>query len=232
MIKPDSVLRRLPHGLGRRQIVFLDALRLSAEMAGQAYSDLISELHVLAKDKEADQPREFVKTIRHAWTFIDAVHRFRSVLRMAPGIKHNHVYKLFIRRTEVVTDMRNSAQHLDQELAGIAGKSQGAYGTLSWVVGAGEEHVTKPMMLNLGTAYGRVVGPVVDLLERLPDGEIHRIRLELANRLLMLSDVIQHLSEMIHSLEAPLEKLAEGKERFGSDQFMNFKLSPVNDKGI
>ena len=75
MIKPDSVLRRLPHGLGRRQIVFLDALRLSAEMAGQAYSDLISELHVLAKDKEADQPREFVKTIRHAWTFIDAVHR-------------------------------------------------------------------------------------------------------------------------------------------------------------
>ncbi len=88
------------------------------------------------------------------------------------------------------------------------------------------------MMLNLGTAYGRVVGPVVDLLERLPDGEIHRVRLELANRLLMLSDVIQHLSEMLHSLEVPLEKFAEGKERFGSDQFMNFKLSPVNDKGI
>jgi len=232
MIDSDSVLRRLPHGLPQKQIVFIDALRISAEIADQAYSDLHSDLHLLAAGKEANQSRDFVRVIRHTWTFIDAVHRFRTVLRVTPGIKHNHVYELFMRRSESVTDMRNTAQHLDQELTGIAKRSQGAYGTLSWVIGAGEELVPKPLMLNLGTAYGRVVGPVIDFEERLPAGEIRRIRLELADRLLMLSDVILHLTGMLSSLEASIAEFAEGKERFGSDQFMNFDFIPVNEEKL
>ncbi len=230
MIDKDSPLRKLPHGLSKKQIVFFDALRVSAEIAGQAYDDLLGELCLLGKESESDQPRNFVRVIRHTWTCVDALHRFRVVLQQTPRIKHNHVYELFMRRTETVTEMRNKAQHLNQELAGIAERSQGAYGTLTWVLGLGEDRVPKPMMLNIGTAYGRIVGPVIDFQERLPIHEIRRVRLELADRLLTLSDAHEHLASMVRSLEAPLAEFAEGKPRYGSDQFMNFDLIPV-DKG-
>jgi len=229
MISQDSPLRRLPHGLGAKQIVFLDALRVSAEIAGQAFDDLLDELRVLAMGPESGKPRNFVRVIRHTWTFVDAVHRFRAVLQQTPRIKHNHVYELFMRRTEPVTEMRNVAQHLNQALAGIAERSQGAYGTLTWVVGTGEGRVPKPMMLNIGTTYGRVVGPVVDFEEWLPVAEIRRVRLELADRLLILSDAHEHLLSMVRSLEAPVANLAKGKPLHGSDQFINFDLIPVNE---
>ena len=170
-----------------------------------------------------------MRVIRHTWTFVDAVHRFRVVLQQTPRIKHNHVYELFRRRTETVTEMRNKAQHLNQALAGIAERSQGAYGTLTWIVGAGEDRVPKSMMLNIGTAYGRVVGPVIDFQERLSIREIHRVRLELADRLLTLSDVREHLASMVRSLEAPVAEFAKGRVRYGSDQFMNFDLIPVDE---
>ncbi|MEA1900468.1 MAG: hypothetical protein U9N47_06870 [Thermodesulfobacteriota bacterium] len=229
MIDKDSPLRKLPHGLSAKQIVFFDALRVSAEIAGQAYDDLVSGLHLLGEGAKRDQPPNFVGIIRHAWTFVDAAHRFRVVLQQTPSIKHNHVYKLFMRRTNTVTKMRDNAQHLNQNLDGIAERSQGAYGTLTWVLGVGEDSVPKPMMLNIGTAYGRVVGPEIDFQEQLPIGEIHRVRLELADRFLMLSDVYEHLASMVRSLVAPLADFAEGKPRYGSDQFINFNLTPVDE---
>ena len=125
MIDQDSPLRQLPHGLSAKQIVFLDALRVSAEIAGQAYDDLLGELRLLGKEADPDRPRNFVRVIRHTWTFVDAVHRFRVVLQQTPGITHNDVYELFTRRTKTVTEMRDKAQHLDENLAGIARRSQG-----------------------------------------------------------------------------------------------------------
>ena len=57
MIKQNSLLKCLPHDLGKKQIVFLDALRLSAEMAGQACEDLICELNKLGSGEEANERR-------------------------------------------------------------------------------------------------------------------------------------------------------------------------------
>ncbi len=232
MIDQNSPLRQLPHGLSAKQIVFFDALRVSAEITGQAYGDVLGELRLLGTESKPDQPRNFVRVIRHTWTFVDAVHRFRVVLQQTPRIKHNHVYELFMRRTETVTEMRNKAQHLNQELAGIAERSQGAYGTLTWVVGAGEDRVPKLLMLNIGTAYGRVVGPVIDFEERLEIGEIRRVRLELADRLLTLSDAHEHLASMVRSLEAPVADLAKGTPRYASDQLINFDLIPVDEEPV
>ncbi len=232
MIDQDSPLRQLPRGLDAKQIVFFDALRISAEIAGQAYADILAELRLLDTEAKPDQPRDFVRVIRHTWTFVDAVHRFRVVLQQTPRIKHDYVYELFMRRTKPVTDMRNVAQHLNQALPNIAAQSQGAYGTLTWVLGVGEGHVPKPLMLNIGTAYGRVVGPVIDFEERLPVGTISRIRLELADQFLMLSGVYEHLTSMVRSLEPPLAEFAEGKPKYGADQFVNFDLIPINENDV
>ncbi len=227
MLDQNSPLRKLPHGLPAKQIVFLDALRVSAEIAGQAYDELIAEIRLFGDKSESDRKGNSVRAVRHAWTFIDAVHRFRVVLQQTPHVKHNHVYELFMRRTETVTEMRNKAQHLNHELARIAERGQGAYGTLTWVLGVGEDRVPRPMMINVGTAYGRVVGPVVDFEERLPIGELRRVRLELADGLLTLSETWEHVHSMVRSLEAPLAEFAEGKGAYGSDQVMSFDFVPV-----
>lgn len=229
MLSEDSVLRRLPHGLSKRQIVFLDALRVSAEIAQQSYDCLLAELQVLSRNDDPDRRRNCISAIRHTWTLVDAVHRFRVVLQNAPGIKHNHVYELFMRGTEGVTTIRNAAQHLNHELAGIAQRSQGAYGTLTWIVGAGEDQVPKPFMLNIGTAYGCVVGPMSDFEERVPVSEIRRVRLELADRLLLLSDPYESVVSMVRSLESALSGFADGRERFGSDQLMGFRFVALGE---
>lgn len=229
IVSKDSPLRALPRGLSEKQIVAFDALRVSAEIAGQAYDELLSELRTLQAEPDPAQPKNLVVAVRHAWTFVDAVHRFRSVLEQARGIEHNHVYELFIRGTKSVKEMRNTAQHLNQHLGGIADRRQGAYGTLAWVVGAGETQVPKPMLLNVGTNYGIVRGPMMDFEERLPAGEIHRLQLELADRLLMLSDARDRLASIVRSLEGALAKIAEGKPRYESDQFFGFKLPELDE---
>ncbi len=230
IVSEDSVFRRLPHGLSQRHVVFFDGLRISAEIASQAYNDLFTAISGLEPNRNSGVSRNYVFLIRHSWTFIDALHRFRSILLNAPGIKHNHVFKLFVRKTEIVTEMRNTAQHLDKELAGIAERSQGAYGTLSWVVGMGDSEVPRSAMLNLGTAYGRVVGPLIDFCERLPIGEIRRLKLELAKQELLLSETYQDLEQLFKSLENGLNCVAEGKDRYGSDQFIMLNLVPRPDE--
>ena len=134
-----------------------------------------------------------------------------------------------MRRTEPVKGIRDVAQHLNNELRVIAERAQGAYGTLTWVVGAGEDRVPTPCMVNAGTAYGRVVGPVTDFEERLPVGEIRRLRLELSERVLMISDAHGHLVSLVRSFEASIGELANGKERYSSDQVINFSFERVQD---
>ena len=96
MLKKDSPLRRLPHGFSARQIVYFDALRLSAEIADQAYGELLTEVQALSRLLEnPDGTRDPIGAVRHAWSFIDALHRFRAVLQQTPGVEHNHVYELF-----------------------------------------------------------------------------------------------------------------------------------------
>ena len=229
MLSEDSVLRKLPHGLSKKQIVFLDALRVSAEIAHRSYDDVFVELQVLGENGDPERPKNLLDAIRHTWTFVDSVHRFRVVLQQAPGIRHNYVYELFIRKTKCVTNMRDTAQHLYEKLPGIAERSQGAYGTLTWVLGAGDDCVPKALMLNIGTAYGQVIGPITDLEERLPIGEIRRVRLELGERFLLLSDTYKRLGSMVQSIEGAVSELAEGKERFGSDQLIGFNLVPMTE---
>ena len=79
MIGLDSPLRRLPHGLSAKQIVFFDALRISAEIAGQAYDDLLPELRLLGEEPDPDRPRNFVGVIRHTWTI-------ELIILISPGL--------------------------------------------------------------------------------------------------------------------------------------------------
>ena len=73
MLSTDSPLRRLPVDLPRRQVMFTDALRLSAEMAALSFQNLKDLLKTLVVEKRRDGVKGVaVEAIAHAYGVVDA----------------------------------------------------------------------------------------------------------------------------------------------------------------
>jgi hypothetical protein len=102
IISDESPFRRMPVDMPRRQILYLDALRLSAEMAALAFDNLHTLLLGLCERREDSLGDRAVRAILDAYSVIDAVHRFRQLLQATPGLKHNAAYELFMRHTKGV----------------------------------------------------------------------------------------------------------------------------------
>jgi len=232
MISRDSPFRRLPIDLPRRQILYFDALRLSAEMAELAFHRL-SELLVRISEKDEEPlSNKAISGLTDAYTVIDSTHRFREVLRLTPGIKHNAKFKLFMRQTQDVEKLRHVVQHLNQEVDRIAQEGWAALGTITWL-GSSEVLGGPPTawILQAGTSYsGQLTyGPMIDTWSSLTSGEIDDISIVTAGVKVNLSKLMHHLRSMVRSLEVPLEQFGAGKEHFGSDTVFSFSLVPLKE---
>ena len=86
MLSPDSPLRKLPRKLNRQQVMFTDALRLSAEMASYSYKNLERILKALVENNQTINIKKgaAIEAIVYAYGVIDASNRFREVLRTSP----------------------------------------------------------------------------------------------------------------------------------------------------
>ena len=73
LISLDSPLRRLPVGLDRRQTLFIDGIRLSAEIIDLTYCRLSITLERLAEPDCPKQGRQesIVSAVQDAWTLVD-----------------------------------------------------------------------------------------------------------------------------------------------------------------
>lgn len=243
IIGPNSPFRRIPVDVPRRQILYLDALRLSAEIADTAFDRLHKLLAGISEERHAHrsgsddekrsaQSQYAVPAMLDAYSFIDSVHRFRELLQVTPGLKHNAPFELFIRRTNDVRELRHIVQHLNREVDRIANEGWAALGTLTWLGPSPvPESPASAYILQAGTFYaGQLThGPMIDTWSSLPKGEIADISLLTAGLRVNLSTVIGNLRSITRSLEAPLEEFAAGKERFGSDVLMTFYLTPVEE---
>ena len=108
MLATDSPFLRLPVDLPRRQVLFTDALRLSAEMAWLSFRSLEALLKSLVVGRRGDAAKGVaVEAIGYAYGIVDAANRFREVLRAFPGLKQNAVFHLFIRQTAPVETLRD-----------------------------------------------------------------------------------------------------------------------------
>jgi hypothetical protein len=232
IISTESPFRRMPVDMPRRQILYFDALRLSAEMAGLAFERLEDLLRGLSQQQEGLRANEAVRALVDAYSVIDAVHRFRDLIQVTPGLKHNSAFQLFMRQTEHVRDLRRIVQHLNREVDRIAREAWAALGTLTWL-GPSAVHDGPPTsyILQAGTFYAGqwTHGPMIDTYSCLPEGQISDISLATAGFRVNLSAIVHRLRIMVQSLEGPLEAFAAGKERFGSDVLLSFRLTPVKE---
>jgi len=225
----------MPVNVPRRQILYLDALRLSAEMAGLAFDHLHELLAGVTERRDGPlQAGKAVGAILDAYSVIDAVHRFRELLQLTPGLKHNSTFELFVRQTNDVRELRHIVQHLNRKVDRIAREGWAALGTLTWLgPSAVPGGPPSSYILQAGTFYpGQWThGPTVDAYSSLPEGEISAISLSTAGIRVNLSTITDRLRTMIQSLEGPLEEFAADNERFGSDVLLSFALTPVEETG-
>ena len=195
MVSDDSPLRRLPVTLPRRQVMFTDALRLSAEMASFSFRNLEDLLKALV---DGQRPEGFAaEAIAHAFSVIDAANRFRAVIRKYPGLKQNTpAFQLFIRKTAAVESLRNILQHLDGELQSIGEQQLAALGTITWLgPSANEESPPGSWTLQPGSFYrGQLTfGPEMDLGARILPDEIRQIHLVTSGTRVDLSDTVERI---------------------------------------
>lgn len=231
MLASDSPLLRLPVDLPRDQILFTDALRLSAQMATISYQNLEHTLALLTSRPPArDLNWKAPEALCYAYGVIDAANRFREVLRNFPGLKQNDVFKLFIRTTALVEDLRDIVQHLNAELRVIGNQKASALGTITWLAGPESEGLPPvAWMFEAGSTYDkqRTVGPVVDLLTTVAPGKIAHVSLRTSGVRVDLSEVVRRVRDMLLGLEQPLRDHSNGKELMGSDVLVEFSLQPV-----
>jgi len=224
-----SPLRRLPTDLPRRQVLYLDALRVSFEMAVVGYDHLVAVLRTLMADTAPTLDGSQVDAIAYAWSVVDSLHRFRIVLTATPGIKHNHVYELFIRGTAGVESLRNAVQHISGELDQIAAQAQAPLGTLTWLGPSAAPNGPPTMfLLNVCTPYpGQLAfGPIVDLQSRLQEGTIANVKLSLSRSQLDITDAQNRLKSFVRSLAPAIATASADKPSFGADRLMRFQLIP------
>lgn len=233
MLAADSPLRRLPADLPRRQVLFTDALRLSAEVAGLSYDSLEALLRSLVGGQGGDANKGVaIEAIADAYSVVDAANRFREVLRVFPSLKQNEVFKLFIRQTAPVETLRDVVQHLNGELANIAAQQSSALGTITWLGPSPHERAPPTAwILQPGSFYpGQATfGPMMDLEAYLGPGEVRQIHLVTSDVRVNLSDVIDRIRTMIRSLEPSVREHSGGKELLGSDVLMHFEFTPKEE---
>lgn len=86
IISDDSILRQLPPELDRRQVLFLDGVRHTGEIADLAYERLKSTLTQIAiQELSLDELRPFfTSACLDAWALINVIDRFRALWSLMP----------------------------------------------------------------------------------------------------------------------------------------------------
>ena len=214
-------------------MLFVDALRLSAEMATISLRNLENLLTRIVSDETADPASLVVEAVVCAYGIIDAANRFREVLRTFPGLKQNSVFKLFIKKTADVEALRDIHQHLNREMENIGKRHAAALGTLTWI-GPSPAPDSPPTawVLQPGSFYpGQfAMGPKIDLEAREPRGRISQMRLVTSGIQVDLSAVVNEILDMTKSLEPSIRESATGKELLASDIWVHFALKPLPPK--
>lgn len=127
VLKEDSVLKYLPIGIEKRQLLILDSLRFTLEMIDYGYEQLYQLLlkTSLAGKRVCNLSEIFI----HAWNIIDNTKRFYSLYKKMPS---DNDYQN-VKNLDFLRNFRNTFQHIDQRIdESIMKNEKPIYGTLKW----------------------------------------------------------------------------------------------------
>jgi hypothetical protein len=207
-IPAGSPFRRLPENMDRKQALFLDAIRLTIEMAEVAFTR-VSEalLRLTASPNTPPTPLELAAVFSDAWATIDAGHRLSGLMSQFPGLKHGNRWpslRAFQNEAKRAEDLRHYIQHLDQDLRGLVSLEKPAWGTLTWLApDSPGSKILRSGLLMPGTIYSgsrEMINPSRKLLQF----PICAVSLAAGKYSCCLSDLVKSIERLTGDLEAAL----------------------------
>ena len=132
MIDANSLLRNLPAALDRKQAVFLDGIRHSAEIASLAYERLKRALTEVARKEARPEAQEFTGIFLDAWAIVDAIDRFQALWKLQPYAE-NLPKRDVIKDFGSIRNLRNVADHLAGRMDYVISRKGTALGSLKWL---------------------------------------------------------------------------------------------------
>ena len=227
MVSSTSILRRLPPQLDRKQSLFFDGIRHAVEIAQFAYRRLEGTLTDLAMHQPAGelQPDLATSAFLDAWAFVDAVDRFRCLLKLMPRrqvLPPPPGDPMYRRLKEPIRDLRNVADHLAQRVDYVIASGGAALGVLTWCTFTDAEGTSGlSCALVPGTMVStsaKLVNPVDGPPQLKQTGRIHleagEFRACLSN---ILPEIELRISEMETQLETQLSAAGLEGQQAGSD---------------
>jgi hypothetical protein len=208
LLRPDTCLRFLPASINRRQAVFIDGVRHSAETIDFAYGRLRNTLTRIALgDFTHPEFNDLVTSgFLDAWAIVDAIDRFRMLWATMPGERTSLPpgVRPVSEITQPVRKLRNVSDHLAQRVDQVVGSNSTALGVISWFTGTSLESISGFRCALLpGTLQETKVqlsNPSSEELEW-PTGAIF---MEAGGHRVSLSETIALLCGKVASLEAGL----------------------------
>lgn len=131
-ISPDSPLKLLPEELSERQIIILDGIRYSANMAGIALDRLWAVLQKIDQDFDHADWSDTSEAAMFAWSIVDSAHRIRQLIAGLPGLRQRGWPTDFWTETKDVEDLRHAWQHQISEAPSAVARRDQAFGALAW----------------------------------------------------------------------------------------------------
>lgn len=223
IIDDNSPFRRVPAQTNRKQMLFYDGIRYSVEMADLAHTRLRETLYEIAQSPTAPEPypHEFASAVLDAWSIVDLVHRLRGLIEQAPGVKQKSPPLLsFMKKTAEVERLRNSVQHLNQQIHKIAEFNIPVWGALSWVTLLDPERRSVwTCTLVAGTFFERTE-PLINPLGKQFSPPVDLITLEASNCSVCLSDAMRSVEQVARSLEDHLREQFKDLPNMGRDALL------------
>jgi hypothetical protein len=226
LIPEDSPLRKLPLELSRKQILLFDGIRYSAEMAYISYNRLFNQLQNIASQATEPTTGEIATAMLDAWSIVDAVHRFRDLVHLVPGLKQGAWATLLDKRTEDVAELRNCVQHQNKFIDTLISSAGQIWGYLSWAELKDGKYTGKWLMISPGEKYAGdkwlFIGPTVSNIP-LPLG---RVRLNAFGKQVYLEKSVNAVEDAVNSIVKEIESDSVrlvgsvATERHGSDLVM------------
>jgi len=208
LIPENSLLRRPPADLSRKQVLMLDAIRYAAEMANIAYERLSSHLQKLAESGVNSSPSDGAHAMLDAWSIVDSVHRFRKFLELFPGLSNSTWKRLLMDRTADIADLRDCVQHQEGEIADLISDGGQIWGYLSWAEIQKGRYTGKWLMLPAGSVFVGdeflFIGPV-ELQLPVPPG---RVRLNAFGKQVYLGRSVWAVASAVNSFAVEIEARA------------------------
>jgi hypothetical protein len=230
IVRSDSPLRRLPASLNRKQMLFLDGIRVAAEIVDLTYTRLVETLLRLADTDSADSGRgiAIISAIQDTWSIIDSVHRLCSLLRRMPYLKQKAPgLQVFYRLTTTVEELRHMVQHLDSEINNLVRQGVPVWGTIQWLVLVNPtRHLIRACTIVAGSLFN-ATHPMQN-----PSGKglraiVDHVILTSGSTSVNLSDIFFAVGKLVESLERSLEPQFGDLPRHGSDMVVMMDMEPV-----